>query len=399
MRVGIDDLNVYGSTLSLDALVLAEARGVAAKTIEALELVRRSLPPPFEDPVTLAVNAARPLIDAAEEPYTLLIVATESGIDFAKPLSSYVHHHLALPSGCRHIEVKHACYGATAALRLASSWVQSHPRAHALVIATDMARRLFGDPAEPAEGAGAVAMSVAANPRVLTLDPEGGVSAREIYDVMRPNPVLETIHSELSLAAYLDLLEDAWEAYAAIAGEAAAESFEHVVYHTPLTPLVKQAHATWLSATGRDGEPARESFDRMVRPSLRFCRELGNLYSGCLYAALAGLVDAREVDAPARIGLFSYGSGSCAEFFSGTIERAAHSTLARHRIAEHLAQRRAVSFEAYERLVLSSEESLTAAHFLPDRELVAGLFDEAYAGRKRLVLERVKDYYRAYAWS
>ncbi|MFC5102795.1 hydroxymethylglutaryl-CoA synthase family protein [Kibdelosporangium philippinense] len=403
LAVGIDDLTLYGSTLAVDAAGLASARGTAEREIRSLELVRRSLPPSFEDPVTLAVNAARPLTDPDDpERYGLLVVATESGVDYAKPLSSYVHKYLELSHRCRHLEVKHACYAGTAALRLASAWVHCNPTRRALVITTDMARRLFHDPAEPAEGAGAAAMVVAAEPRVLALEPASGVAAREVYDVMRPTPSLETIHSGLSLGAYLDLLELAWDGYREDAGADVFDTFSHVIYHTPITSLVRQAHGLVVEAHRPDVEPSvvAESFERMVRPSLKYCQELGNTYSGSLWAALAALVDhAPSVAAGERIGLYSYGSGSCAEFFSGRFGTAARETVGRHQIGQHLASRRLVDVADYERIVLDTERSLTAAHFKPDTSLVPGLLDEAYTGRALLVLEDVRDYYRTYGWS
>lgn len=400
MAVGIDDINVYGSTLAVDATALAMHRGTSERDANRLRLLRRSLAPSFEDPVTLAVNAAKPLTDAEDpERYGLLIVATESGVDYAKPLSSYVHRHLGLSHRCRHLEVKHACYAGTAALRLAGDWVRAHPGQRALVITTDMARRLFHDPGEPAEGAGSVAMAVSADPRVLAFDEEYGVAAREVYDVMRPTPVLETIHSGLSLGAYLDLFELAMADYADLVKPGTFDEFTHMIYHTPITALVRQAHGLFLDANLPDADPT-ENFERLVGPSLTYPQELGNIYSGCLWAALTSLVDhAPSVTPGTRIGLYSYGSGSCAEFFSGSFGSAARETVARHQVGARLADRRPVELAEYERIVLDTERSLTEAHFTPDPALSVGLFDDVYAGRGLLTLENVQDYYRNYRWS
>jgi 3-hydroxy-3-methylglutaryl CoA synthase len=57
-----------------------------------MQFVRRSANSPIEDPVTLSVNAAEPIVEAAgPRSFGLLILATETGLDFGKPLSSYVH--------------------------------------------------------------------------------------------------------------------------------------------------------------------------------------------------------------------------------------------------------------------------------------------------------------------
>src|SRR5512134_127817 len=120
VSVGIDDINIYGSTLAIDHAAIASARGLSEKELLAVEFERRSVTPPYEDTVTLGVNAAQPLVDAAgREAFELVIVATESGVDYGKPLSAYVHHHLGLGTRCRNFEVKHACYAGTAAVQLA----------------------------------------------------------------------------------------------------------------------------------------------------------------------------------------------------------------------------------------------------------------------------------------
>jgi 3-hydroxy-3-methylglutaryl CoA synthase len=212
--VGIDDLNVYGSTHSIDIETIARARGRAGKGLQAVQFLRRSVTPPSEDAVTLAVNAARPVVDAAgRDAFTLLIVATESGVDYGKPLSAYVHHLLELSPECRNFEVKYACHGGTTAVQLAVSWIRSHaaPGAKALVVMTDLARQHLGDPAELSAGSGAVAAVVAADPAVLRIERATGYACREVYDVARPTATGEWGDALLSLAAYLDLLELAWQ--------------------------------------------------------------------------------------------------------------------------------------------------------------------------------------------
>ncbi len=404
--VGIDDINLYGSTLAVDATDIAAARGTPLADIRRLRLVRRSLAPSFEDPVTLAVNAAKPIVESGEAgDFELLLVATESGIDYGKPLSSYVHRYLGLGAHCRNVEMKHACYAGTAALQLAASWVRTNAGAakKALVIMTDMARRIFANPAEPAEGAGAVAISVSIEPRVLSLELESGYVSREVYDVTRPTPKLERANAGLSLGAYLDLLEIAAEEYRRRHGVVSLEEhFASIVYHTPLVPLVENAHRILIESEREEAtaDEIAESFERLVKPSLGYCQEVGNIYGGSLYAALAGRVDSDPPIAPgSRIGLYSYGSGSCAELFSGIVGAQARETVGAHRIGERLKARRKASFAEYETLVVETERSLTQPEYTPDLGYPPGLYDAAYRGEDLLVLESVRDYYRQYVFS
>lgn len=73
---------------------------------------------PYEDPITYGVNAAKPIVDALSEEernkIEIVITCTESGIDFGKSISTYIHHYLGLSRNCRLFEIKNACYSGTA---------------------------------------------------------------------------------------------------------------------------------------------------------------------------------------------------------------------------------------------------------------------------------------------
>src|SRR5262249_61329975 len=107
------------------------------------------------------------------------------------PLSSWVHHYLGLRADCRNFEVKHACYGATAGLQMALAWLASGlaDDRKALVVSSDLSLLALGQPWEPVLGAGAAAVLLSRQPRVLA-DELGhrGVHAHEVADVIRPTP-------------------------------------------------------------------------------------------------------------------------------------------------------------------------------------------------------------------
>lgn len=405
--VGIDDINVDGSTLSVESAVIASERGLPDRDLQMVGFDRRSLLPPYEDAVSLAVNAGRPIVESAgRDSFELLIVASESGLDWGKPISSYVHRYLGLPARCRNFEIKHACYGGTAAVQMALAWARAGgaPGKKALVVMTDVARRHLGDPAELTAGTGAVAVAIASEPRVIEVEATSGFSSHEIYDVARPTATGEWADTVLSVAAYLDLIEEAWESYQRATGATFAldERFRYLVCHTPLIALVRDAHRLLLESDRGDlpVDEIRKSFRSMVEPGLRYGRELANIYSGSAYCLLAGLIDGTaEVEPSARIGICSYGSGSCAEIYGGVAAANARATVRRHRIDEHLAARIPVGFELYERLIRETETILVARDYEPTRDFVPGHFTRCYAERERLVLTRIENYHRHYGWS
>lgn len=407
MPVGIDDLNIDGSTLAVASAVIAEARGISDRDVQLAGFDRRSLIPPYEDAVTLGVNAARPLVEhAGRDAIELLIVATESGFDWGKPLSAYVHRHLGLGARCRNMELKHACYGGTAAIQLAAAWVRagSAPGKKALIVMTDVARRHLHDPAELTAGTGAIAVTIAAEPRILEIEPASGYACREVYDVARPTATGEWADAVLSLAAYLDLIEEAWTNYRSATGTSAAinERFRYLLFHTPLVALVRDAHRLLLEYERERIPPVdlRASFERMVDPALGFSRELANVYSGSVYCGLAGLLNGpAELASATRIGICSYGSGSCAEIYGGVVSETARATVRRHRIDEHIAARVRLDVAQYEELVRETEAVLVARDYEPDLDFVPGHFERCYGERERLVLERIENHYRRYRWS
>ncbi|MGZ4060703.1 MAG: hydroxymethylglutaryl-CoA synthase family protein, partial [Bacteroidia bacterium] len=126
-KYGIEKIRVYPTALQLDLEVLAKERGYdVAHMKKELMVEKRGVNPPWEDTVTMAVNAAKPMLSQEDiDSIGLLILATETGLDHEKSLSSWVFHYLGLPSACRHFEVKIACYSGTAALKMAVSWLSS----------------------------------------------------------------------------------------------------------------------------------------------------------------------------------------------------------------------------------------------------------------------------------
>lgn len=399
-RVGIDDLNLYAGPLCIEFADIAAARGFGDKALGSVGFQRRSVPPQQEDAVTLAVNAAQPIVEAAgADSFELLIAGTESSMDDGKPISSYIHRHLGLPERCRNFEVKHACYGGTAALQMAAAWARSaRGEAKALVVMTDIARRHFGEPSELTSGAGAVAVSVSSEPRLLELDEQSGIASFEVYDVARPTRTTEFGDAVLSLNSYLDLLDSAWSSYREVNGASTdfSQRFSYLLYHTPLISLVRQAHRSMVEEHDLEAssEAAAASFEEMVEPSLAWCREVGNVYGGSLYVALAGLIAHAPVEAGMRLGMFSYGSGAGAEFFSGRLAPQAAELIGEKRIGEALAARKTVSLADYEALIGAMERSMTEAEFQPEDSL--GIYSEAYEGSGRLVLEGVRNHHRQY---
>jgi polyketide biosynthesis 3-hydroxy-3-methylglutaryl-CoA synthase-like enzyme PksG len=410
VQVGIEDINAYGGRAVMDIATLFRERGLDLQRFGNLMMERKAVGLPCEDPVTHGVNAAKPLItnlnEADRDRIELLITSTESGIDFGKSISTYLHHHLGLSNRCRLFEVKQACYGGAAALQMAAGFIASgaSPGAKALVVSTDTARAAAKlTYAEPSQGTGAVAMLVSASPDVLELDYGAyGLWGYEVMDTCRPTAEIETGDPDLSLFSYLECLEKAFESYGErVEGADYRTTFDYLAFHTPFAGMVKGAHRKMMRTLARTPNDQTEAdFERRVAPSLLHCVEVGNIYSATLFLALCGLLEKGDFTTSRRIGLFAYGSGCSSEFFSGCATQRGQDKVRAHRIGERLSDRYPLTMGEYDQLIdLCAEWSFGLKDREVDRSGFAGIYESHLAGRGLLVLEGIRNYHREYAWS
>ena len=67
MPYGIEALNVYAGLAQIPVAELFAGRGLDPHRLDNLMMRQRSVGLPFEDPVTNAVNAARPIVEALDD--------------------------------------------------------------------------------------------------------------------------------------------------------------------------------------------------------------------------------------------------------------------------------------------------------------------------------------------
>ena len=189
MSIGIDKIGFATSQYVLKMADLALARGAEPeKFSKGLMLDATSITPITEDIVTLASDAAADILnDDDKKAIDMVIVATESSIDQSKAAAVYVHSLLGIQPFARSFEMKEACYAATAGLNYAKLHVAAHPDSKVLIIASDIARYGVGSSGESTQGAGAVAMLVSQNPRILELADDNVAQTRDVMDFWRPN--------------------------------------------------------------------------------------------------------------------------------------------------------------------------------------------------------------------
>lgn len=347
MQIGIDKIGFSTSSLYLDLVELAEARGVDPnKYLIGIGQAKQAVIAPTQDIVTMGASAAAQILTETEKAkITTVIVATESGIDNSKASAIYVKTLLGLDDFVRTIEFKEACYAGTAAIQAAKGLVSANPDEQVLVIAADIARYGLNTPGEVTQGGGAVAMLVKANPRILTIENPSVPITRDVMDFWRPLGATEAIvDGKYSTNVYIEMFLDAFKRYQQLTNDQLTD-FTALAFHLPFTKMGKKALEALL---GEDHSAIAEQLRAQLTASQQLNREVGNLYTGSLYLSLISLLANGNVKAGDKLGLFSYGSGAEGEFYPVKLQPGFENAFSSQQIEANLANRTKVSVTEYE---------------------------------------------------
>ncbi|XP_044263580.1 hydroxymethylglutaryl-CoA synthase 1 [Tribolium madens] len=369
--VGIHALELYFPSQYVDQTDLETHDGASAgKYTIGLGQEKMGFCTDREDINSLCLTVVKRLLEKYSVDYGAigrLEVGTETIIDKSKSVKTVLMQ-LFEPHGVTDIEgidTTNACYGGTAALFNAISWVESSAwnGRYALVVCGDIAVYAKGS-ARPTGGAGAVAMLVGPNAPLVF---DRGVRAtyvKHAYDFYKPDLTSEypTVDGKLSIQCYLSALDNCYQLYAKNYTKKHKSvfdlgCFDAVLFHSPYCKLVQKSLARLAlndflasvpterknkfpnldnfnevklteSYFDRDVEKAflnftKDTFEVKTKPSLLVASQVGNMYTPSLYGGLVSLLLNKTVSelAGCKIGLFSYGSGLAASLFSITVSK------------------------------------------------------------------------------
>lgn len=354
MKIGIDKLSFFAPPTYIDMVDLANARDVDPnKYLIGIGQEKMAIAPNTYDVVSLAANAANKILtDEDKAAIDMVLFATETGVDHSKSGAAWVHEVLGIQPYARAVEMKQACYSGTAAIQFALGHIALNPKSKVLVLASDIAKYGLNTGGEPTQGAGAVAMLITAEPNILAIERESMSYTKEIDDFWRPNySEVPYVDGKYSNQAYLDSLLATWNGYKD-KYHADLNDIEAMIMHVPYTKMGRKG----LEAlSDQMNEMTADRLDDHYEKAIIYNKAVGNIYTGSLYLSLVSLLEqTEELPVDARIGMFSYGSGSVGEFFVGQIQAGYQDHILTEYHERLLNDRQELTIDAYETLL--SEE-------------------------------------------
>lgn len=316
MNIGIDKIAFYIPEYYVDMNELAAARGVDAnKFTKGLGQAKMAVVPVTQDTITMGANAAVKIVSEEDKSLIdMVILCTETGLDFSKAGAAVIHKMLGINPYARSIEFKQACYSATAGIQLGKDYVASHPGRKVLVVASDISRYGLKSAGEPTQGAGAVAMLISEEPKILKLDHDTTFFTDDINDFWRP------IYSDYALVdgkysneEYQRLFTTTMSAHFERFNKT-LDDYHAMTFHIPYSKMGLKALKLIAD------EESYVSLFKNFQISTYYNRLVGNVYTASLYLSIISLLVKGDLEAGNAIGMFSYGSGAVGEFFAGIVQ-------------------------------------------------------------------------------
>ncbi len=409
--VGIDALSVYVPKLCLSATgEFAASRSIDPdKLTKGIGIERMAIPDAHEDAATMAAMSIKDLMERnclKPDHIGKIYIGTESGVDEAKAIGSYVVGMLENVYGqgsleeCSTVEFKSACIGTTYALENLCNWTAlNDDSCMGIAVASDIAKYGLNTPGEYTQGAGSVSLLVKKRPRLIAIDGFAGSFSKDEDDFFRPlGSTTAVVRGKKSNQCYLMAVERAFASYQKKAlrsgavklenGDCLTDHISHLLFHIPYPRMAEYASASifmqewqclprWKEIEAEIGEEPQladfsdmdkylaadaafkrafsntrafqSAFNAKVKDTTTISRQVGNIYTGSLYLGLASLAELRRLVPGDRICFSSYGSGCSAMVFSGTVQPEAEN-LPSGNILQLLNERKEISLIDYELL-------------------------------------------------
>ncbi len=378
LKIGIGDIGMYVPVPRMDLSSLMEERAIThpeleqvlSRAIQKTGQVSFRFPDPWEDTASLAANAAAPALDRLPNGDAALLryltVGTETSVDHSKPVASYVQGMLQeagynIGNSLSTFEVKHACAGGTAAMLSSAALLSfsGRPGERALAISSDIARYEAPSTAEITQGAGAAAVLLEQNPRLLEINlSKVGFYSSDVDDFYRPlGSVTAKVQGGYSIKCYQAALQNAFMDYCQRSGgkpEDVIDEFDYVALHVPFSKMPEAALKNLLKDLCGKNDDEINAFMKKsgFLDAMYLSSSIGNVYTASIYTYLVALLHQENQ----RLGkdiigkkilMGSYGSGNTMTVFSARVAAGACDIIESWDVDRIQRESRAASFTEY----------------------------------------------------
>ncbi|KDN55147.1 hydroxymethylglutaryl-CoA synthase family protein [Flavobacterium seoulense] len=415
MKTGIDAISFDVAKLHLPIKTLAEARNIEPEKLEkGLGLLKMTLPDTHQDTVVFAANALTKLIQDNKiglNEIARIYVGTESAIDSAKPVGSFLVDLMEQKFGentlseCDVVDFTFACIGGVDAMQNCLDFIKLNPNKKAIVVTTDFAKYDLNSTGEYTQGAGATAMLITVNPRIIAFENNWATNTKGVFDFFKPfrtvskeaitgnanNDVwFDNLESKIEIhkdqpvfdgqysnQCYMDRTRNAYFSFKKLKETSATlyNSWSSIIMHLPYsfqgrrmlseiytldaqnsvitgneTPAEYQ---TKLKETSKSAE-YKTFVEEKLMPAELASSLIGNLYTGSIFmgflSTLAHFYDSKKEISGNTFGFLAYGSGSKSKVFEGTIQPEWKAVISNINLFETLEKSFEIDFETYEKL-------------------------------------------------
>lgn len=415
MKIGIDAIAFDVAKIHLPIKTLAEARNIEPDKLEkGLGLIKMTLPDTHQDTVVFGANALTKLIvenDINLNEISRIYVGTESAIDSSKPIASYLINLIEQKFGedilseCDVVDFTFACIGGVDALQNCIDFVTLNPSKKAIVVTTDFAKYDLNSTGEYTQGAGALAMLISTNPRIIAFENNWATSTKGVFDFFKPYrtiskneltgdennlPWFENLESEIEIhkdqpvfdgqysnQCYMDRTKAAYFSFKKIknTSETVYNSWRSIIMHLPYSfqgrRMLSEIYALDASSKIISGDESiadyqnklkevsksddyRNFVNQKLQPAEIASSLIGNLYTGSIFmgllSTLAHFYNTNSEISEEKFGFLAYGSGSKSKVFEGTIQPDWRTAIATVDLFETLEKSHEIDFETYEKL-------------------------------------------------
>lgn len=415
MKIGIDAIAFDVAKIHLPIKTLANARNIEPEKLEkGLGLLKMTLPDTHQDTVVFGANALTRLIidnNIGLEEISRIYVGTESAIDSSKPISSFLIALMEQKFGenslseCDVVDFTFACIGGVDAMQNCIDFVTLNPGKKAIVVTTDFAKYDLNSTGEYTQGAGAVALLIASNPKIIAFENYWATSTKGVFDFFKPfrtiskqeisgseinEPWFDNLESEIEIhkdqpvfdgqysnQCYMDRTREAYFLFKKLKSsqETIYNSWESIIMHLPYAfqgrRMLSEIYALDAENSIISGNETTEEYQNKLKEISKseayknFVTEklqpaeiassiIGNLYTGSIFmgllSTLAHFYDNKIDVSSKKFGFLAYGSGSKSKVFEGTIQSEWKSAVTNINLFDTLEKSTEIDFETYEKL-------------------------------------------------